>query len=217
MGGPHNLKLAGAYKLPSRTLSSGLAAIGSGVESVLDSAEVNATRLEIGQQFCQVRQAPSRSSRAYSKPACHPSRRRQRPSEHGTIIAGAARLSTKMLSLLTPSCLAASVCKLGFWSRVDTRASKTGDLIIERTRAGLAAARKRGKRLGPPVKWQADMARKAQVLLDKGDLNAEEVARTLKVSRRTLFRGLKAARDHDELLGSLAHVKSAALSGRLTR
>ena len=29
------------------------------------------------------------------------------------------------------------------------------DLIIERTRAGLAAARKRGKRLGPPVKWQA--------------------------------------------------------------
>jgi DNA invertase Pin-like site-specific DNA recombinase len=76
------------------------------------------------------------------------------------------------------------------------------DLILERTRAGLAAARKRGKRLGPPVKWQADMARKAQVLLDKGDLNAEEVARTLKVSRRTLFRGLKAARDHDELLGS---------------
>ena len=76
------------------------------------------------------------------------------------------------------------------------------DLIIERTRAGLAAARKRGKRLGPPVKWQADMVRKAQALLDKGDLNAEEVARTLKVSRRTLFRGLKVARDHDELLGS---------------
>ena len=76
------------------------------------------------------------------------------------------------------------------------------DLIIERTRAGLAAARKRGKRLGPPVEWQADMARKAQVLLDKGDLNAEEVARTLKVSRRTLFRGLKTARDHDEMLGS---------------
>ena len=74
------------------------------------------------------------------------------------------------------------------------------DLIIERTRAGLAAARKRGKRLGPPVKWQADMARKARALLDEGDLNAEEVARTLKVSRRTLFRGLKADRDHDELL-----------------
>ena len=86
-----------------------------------------------------------------------------------------------------------------------------------RTRAGLAAARKRGKRLGPPVKWQADMARKAQVLLDKGDLNTEEVARTLKVSRRTLFRGLKAARGPRRIAGELAHVKSAALSGRLTR
>jgi DNA invertase Pin-like site-specific DNA recombinase len=49
------------------------------------------------------------------------------------------------------------------------------DLIIERTRAGLAAARKRGRRLGPPVRWQADMARKAQTLMDKGHLNAEEV------------------------------------------
>ena len=46
------------------------------------------------------------------------------------------------------------------------------------------------------------MARKAQALLDKGDLNAEEVARTLNVSPRTLFRGLKVARDHNELLGS---------------
>ena len=53
----------------------------------------------------------------------------------------------------------------------------------------------------PPVKWQADMARKAQTLMSKGDLNAEEVARTLQVSRRTLFRGLKAARDQDELVG----------------
>jgi predicted DNA-binding protein (UPF0251 family) len=37
--------------------------------------------------------------------------------------------------------------------------------------------------------------------MSKGDLNAEEVARTLQVSRRTLFRGLKAARDHDKLAG----------------
>ena len=51
------------------------------------------------------------------------------------------------------------------------------------------------------MKLQADMARKAQALMNNGDLNAEEVARTLKVSRRTLFRGLKAAREHDELLG----------------
>jgi DNA invertase Pin-like site-specific DNA recombinase len=73
------------------------------------------------------------------------------------------------------------------------------DLILERTRAGLAAARKRGKRLGPPIKWQADMAKRARNLMQKDGLNADEAARVLGVSRRTLFRGLKAARDHDEL------------------
>ena len=36
------------------------------------------------------------------------------------------------------------------------------DLIIERTGAGLAMARKNGKRLGPPVKWQPDMAKQAR-------------------------------------------------------
>jgi DNA invertase Pin-like site-specific DNA recombinase len=76
------------------------------------------------------------------------------------------------------------------------------DLIVERTRAGLAAARKRGRNLGPPAKWQADMAPRARALLDRGDLKAEEVARMFKVSRRTLFRGLKAARDHDTMLAA---------------
>lgn len=33
-----------------------------------------------------------------------------------------------------------------------------------------------------------------------GDLKAEEVARMFKVSRRTLFRGLKAAQEHDAML-----------------
>ena len=75
------------------------------------------------------------------------------------------------------------------------------DLILERTRAGLAVARKNGKRLGPPVKWDPSMARRARTLMDKGELSAEEVAATFKVSRRTLFRGLKAARDHDVLAG----------------
>ena len=36
------------------------------------------------------------------------------------------------------------------------------DLILERTRAGLSAARSRGKRLGPPIKWQPDMVRRAR-------------------------------------------------------
>jgi hypothetical protein len=43
------------------------------------------------------------------------------------------------------------------------------------------------------------MVRRARDLMGSGELNAEEVARTLKVSRRTLFRGLRAARELDEI------------------
>ena len=76
------------------------------------------------------------------------------------------------------------------------------DLILERTKAGLAAARKRGVRLGPPIKWAPDMAAKARRLMAKDGLNADDAAKVLGVSRRTMFRGLKAARDHDELLAA---------------
>lgn len=76
------------------------------------------------------------------------------------------------------------------------------DLILERTRAGLASARKHGKRLGPPVKWQPSMAPRARQLMDKDGLNGDETARVLGVSRRTLFRGLKAAREHDRIAAS---------------
>jgi len=74
------------------------------------------------------------------------------------------------------------------------------DLILERTKAGLAAARKRGTRLGPPIKWSPDMAAKARRLMTKDGLNADDAAKVLGVSRRTMFRGLKAARDHDEFV-----------------
>jgi DNA invertase Pin-like site-specific DNA recombinase len=77
------------------------------------------------------------------------------------------------------------------------------DLILERTRAGLEAARQRGKRLGPPVKWRPDMAARARDLMGKDGLNAEDAAKVLGVSRRTLFRGLRAAREHDELVGAV--------------
>ncbi|HVX34845.1 MAG TPA: recombinase family protein [Hyphomicrobium sp.] len=73
------------------------------------------------------------------------------------------------------------------------------DLIIDRTRAGLATARKSGKRLGAPVKFTPDMVAMAKRYFEKG-LNADEVARQLKISRRTLFRGLRAARDHDDYI-----------------
>jgi Enterobacteriaceae phage serine recombinase len=74
------------------------------------------------------------------------------------------------------------------------------DLILERTRAGLAASRKRGTRLGPPVKWSPDMTAKARRLMTKDGLTADDAAKVLGVSRRTMFRGLKAARGHDGLL-----------------
>ena len=76
------------------------------------------------------------------------------------------------------------------------------DLIIERTRAGLASAVKHGRRLGPPVIWTADMVKRARALEKSGEMTRREVAKMLGVSERTLFRGLKAAREHDELMGS---------------
>ena len=75
-------------------------------------------------------------------------------------------------------------------------------LILERARAGLEAAKERGVRLGPPPKWDASMVQKARKLMEDDKLSAEEAARVLKVSRRTLFRGMAAARDHDSLLGA---------------
>jgi DNA invertase Pin-like site-specific DNA recombinase len=76
------------------------------------------------------------------------------------------------------------------------------DLILERTKAGLEAAKKRGKRLGPPLKWSPEMAKKARTLMTKDGLNADDAAKVLGVSRRTMFRGMKAARDHDALVSA---------------
>lgn len=64
----------------------------------------------------------------------------------------------------------------------------------------MEAAKERGVRLGPPPKWDASMVQKARKLMDQDKLSAEEAACVLKVSRRTLFRGMAAARDHDALV-----------------
>jgi DNA invertase Pin-like site-specific DNA recombinase len=69
------------------------------------------------------------------------------------------------------------------------------DLIIERTRAGLAMARKNGKRLGPPVKWQPDMAKQARRLLDKGESHGSgSCQRAEGVEAHTLFRSARRSR-----------------------
>jgi predicted DNA-binding protein (UPF0251 family) len=46
------------------------------------------------------------------------------------------------------------------------------------------------------------MAKRARHLMTKDNFNADDAARVLGVSRRTLFRGLRAARDHDALAAS---------------
>lgn len=73
------------------------------------------------------------------------------------------------------------------------------DLILDRTRAGLAAARARGRVGGRPLKMSLEKVARARELMASGELSSDEVAATLKVSRRTLFRGLAHAKAHDEL------------------
>lgn len=60
------------------------------------------------------------------------------------------------------------------------------DLIIERTRAGLDAARKSGKKLGPKQKVDPKTIR---ALVNSG-IEKSEVQRQLKISRATLYRAL---------------------------
>lgn len=64
-------------------------------------------------------------------------------------------------------------------------------LIRERTNAGLAAARARGKVGGRPPRLTRDQIRMAQRLMASPDTTADQVAKALHVSRATLYRALK--------------------------
>jgi DNA invertase Pin-like site-specific DNA recombinase len=64
------------------------------------------------------------------------------------------------------------------------------DLLRQRTRAGLAAARKRGRVGGRPKRITASDLRKANAMLAFGDYSKGDVARELGVSRHTLWREL---------------------------
>lgn len=69
-------------------------------------------------------------------------------------------------------------------------------LIIERTKAGLAAAKRRGVKLGPKFKLTAASKelQHARKLIKNGE-TVGEVAATLKLSRATLYRALQRSRD----------------------
>lgn len=64
------------------------------------------------------------------------------------------------------------------------------DMIRERTNAGLAAAKRRGKTLGRPRSLSEEQVRMAKVMLADPDLSARQVAEQLGVHRATLYRHL---------------------------
>lgn len=63
-------------------------------------------------------------------------------------------------------------------------------LIVERTQAGLQAAKKRGRKLGRPTKLTAAQAGHARALLASGE-DGRTVARSFGVARSTLYAALK--------------------------
>lgn len=62
------------------------------------------------------------------------------------------------------------------------------ELIRERTRAGLAAARSRGKLGGRPKKLSTKQIEMAQKLMKDSSNSIKEICTTLKISRATLYR-----------------------------
>ncbi len=64
-------------------------------------------------------------------------------------------------------------------------------VIVERTKAGMSAARRRGKQLGRPVKLTAEHLAHARALLATGEHTRRSVAALLGVDESTLRRRLK--------------------------
>ena len=67
------------------------------------------------------------------------------------------------------------------------------DLLVDRTQAGLAAARARGKVAGRKPKLSPDQVAVAQRLHRDGKHNVSEIAKVLGVSRATIYRHLPVA------------------------
>ena len=65
------------------------------------------------------------------------------------------------------------------------------ELIVERTRAGLVAARARGRVGGRPPALDAEQVKQARRMYDDSDLTVQQIADVLKVSRATVYRALE--------------------------
>lgn len=66
-------------------------------------------------------------------------------------------------------------------------------LIQERTRAGLAAARARGRKGGRPRKLSPEAVKVAKTMYEEKQHTLGTIATTLGVSRATIYRALKTA------------------------
>lgn len=64
------------------------------------------------------------------------------------------------------------------------------DLIVERTKDGLAAARARGRRGGPKFKMTPTMITQARAMYDSKQHTVQQIADTFRVSRPTIYRAL---------------------------
>lgn len=73
-------------------------------------------------------------------------------------------------------------------------ASMEREVLIERTRAGLAAAAARGRRGGRPPALDDAKVRAAKAMLASGTMTAAEIARQVGVSPSTLYRHLPGGR-----------------------
>ena len=80
------------------------------------------------------------------------------------------------------------------------------EIIRDRTVAGLAAARARGRQGGRPSKLNADQVRTARRLYDERELTVEEIGRILGVSRTSIYRAL----GRDRATGQAAEQATAA-------
>lgn len=65
------------------------------------------------------------------------------------------------------------------------------DLITERTNAGLAAARARGRTGGRPTLLSGDKLATARKLYDQQDMTVAQIGEVLGVSRTTIYRALR--------------------------
>ena len=78
------------------------------------------------------------------------------------------------------------------WQMIGLLAALERSLIAERTRAGVAAAKRRGVKFGPKPKLSTAQIEHARKLIDDGE-SRQYVADLLKVGRVTLYRALAAS------------------------